>query len=182
MMESTSEVSQSLALTPKKRSQADKKGRINYTFELLHRILDELEFIRIAQRHIITGLELAELMHFDQPYIEKVCSRDELDKTILRVLYESGHKGILPKDLVLQVKDPKLWDRWQVLHRIEHMNRRLNEEIGQQVAEKRGHEWTLTDFTYQAYKLTEQEIKAGQVTTNTPDLEGESDESFEERC
>jgi len=160
MMETTQEPSQSMEKTLKKRSQADKVGRIKYQLELLHQIRHELELLRIGQRHIITGLELAELMHFGQPYIEKVVCRDELDKVILRQLYEAGHKGILPKDVVARVKDPGLWDRWQVLHRIEHMNKRLDSEIGQKVAEKRGHEWTLTDFTYQAYKLTEQEMKA----------------------
>jgi len=158
-METTSESSQSLVSTPKKRSQAEKRGRIKYSLELLHKILEELQLIRIAQRHIITGLELAEMIHFDQPYIEKVCSGDEIDKAILRQLWEAGHKGILPRDMVWKVKDPKLWDRWQVLHRIEHMNTRLDLQIGQKVAEKRGHEWALTDFAYQAYKLTEPEMK-----------------------
>lgn len=159
-METAAEASQSLVSTPKKRrSEADKRGRIRYTLDLLHEIRDRLEIIQTTQRFIVTGLQLAEYMRFDEPYIEKVCAKDETDKTILEELWRAGRRGLLSKDIVSKVKDPKLWDRWQVLHRIEHMNKRLDEQIGQKVAEKNGHEWTLTDFAYQAYKSTKEELK-----------------------
>lgn len=168
MMETASETSQSTIPEPKKRSQADKRGRIKYTLDLLHDIIDRLDRIQTTQRFIVTGLQLAEYMRFDEPYIDKICARDELDKVILEQLWQAGHRGILPRDIVNNVRDPKLWDRWQVLHRIEHMNRRLDEEIGQRVAEKRGHEWAITDFTYQAFKLSREEMK--------DELENESDQ------
>lgn len=66
--------------------------------------------------------------------------------------------GILPKDIALNLKEYEL-DRWQVLHRIQCINRRLDEEIAKKVAEKRGHKWALTNFVYKAWKQTEGELE-----------------------
>jgi len=163
MMEQTSESSQSLVSTPKKRSQADKKGRHKYTLELQHEILDEIKLIRIMQQKIFIALKLAQMAPFDEPFIKQVCAKDEIDKAILQELWEAGHRGILPKDIIANIKHPGLWDRWQVLHRIEHMNKRLQELTGEQVAEKHGHEWALTEFAYEAYDLTKDKIKTGEI-------------------
>jgi hypothetical protein len=166
------ESSQSLVSTPKKRSQADKKGRHRYTLELQHEILDRIETIEKTQQLIIDGLQIAEYLKYTKPYVEKVICKDEIDKAILRVLFEAGRRGILPKDIVNQIRDPKLWDRWQIFHRIEHMNKRFEARTKLKVAEKVGHEWRLTQFAYDAYESTKEEFEKGEeVTTSTPGLE-----------
>jgi 3-hydroxyisobutyrate dehydrogenase-like beta-hydroxyacid dehydrogenase len=107
---------------------------------------------------MIEGLDIGGYLHFDLPYIEKVCCLDEVDKAILEELYTAGERGILPKDIVHDLK-PLIGDRWQVLHRIQHMNKRLDLEIAQKVAEKRGHEWALTSFARNAYDLTKEKLE-----------------------
>lgn len=89
---------------------------------------------------------------------EKVCRKGEIDIAILDELFRAGEGGILPKDIALNLKEYEL-DRWQVLHRIQCINRRLDEEIAKKVAEKRGHKWALTNFVYKAWKQTEGELE-----------------------
>jgi 3-hydroxyisobutyrate dehydrogenase-like beta-hydroxyacid dehydrogenase len=73
-------------------------------------------------------------------------------------LYRAGERDVLPKDVVHDLKS-MIRDRWQVLHRIQHMNKRLDMEIAQKVAEKRGHEWALTSFARNAYDLTKEKLE-----------------------
>jgi len=152
------EPSQSLVSKPKKRSKADKRGRIRYTLDLMHEIIDRLDIIEATLNLIVDGMQTAEYARWNQPYIEKVCAGDEIDKIILEKLWEAGHRGLLPKDLIKLVNDPRLWDRKQVLRRINRMNRKLYKRTKKTVAEKTGHEWTLTEFGYQAFKLTKEEL------------------------
>jgi len=114
--------------------------------------------MRTTQRYIIEGLDIGGYLQFDQPYIEKVCCKSEVDIAILDELLRAGEGGILPKDIALNLKEYGL-DRWQVLHRIQHMNKRLDEEIAKKVAEKRGRKWALTNFAYKAWKQTEAELE-----------------------
>lgn len=142
----------------KRRSQAEKVGRLKYIIELQHRILRQLSIMRTTQRYIIEGLDIGGYLQFDQPYIEKVCCRDEVDTAILKEMFQAGEGGILPKDIALNLKEYEL-DRWQVLHKIQRMNKHLVEEIAKKVAEKRGHKWALTNFAYKAWKQTYEELK-----------------------
>jgi len=154
----TQEPAQSLISEPKKRrSQAEKVGRLMYILELEHRILKEIAQLRTTLRYVIMGLDIGGYLVFDQPYIEKVCCLDDVDKAILNELHEAGAGGILPKDLASALKEYKL-DRWQVLRRIQRMNKRLDEEIAQNVAEKQGHKWALTSFAREAWGSTKEEI------------------------
>ena len=150
--------SETAQLPKKRRSQAEKVGRLKYIIELQHRILRQLSIMRTTQRYIIEGLDIDGYLQFDQPYIEKVCRKSEIDIAILDDLFRAGEGGILPKDIALNLKEYEL-DRWQVLHRIQRMNKSLDEEIAKKVAEKRGHKWALTNFAYKAWKQTEGELK-----------------------
>ena len=157
-MVATSEAAQSVVPKPKKRrGQAEKVGRLKYIIELARQILKELNMLRTTQRYMIQGLDIGGYLHFDQPYIEKVCCLDGVDKAILNELREAGAGGILPKDLAFALKEYKL-DRWQVLRRIQRMNKRLDEEIAQKVAEKQGHRWALTSFAREAWSSTGEEV------------------------
>jgi hypothetical protein len=106
---------------------------------------------------MIQGLYIGGYLHFDQPYLEKVCCHDDVDKAILNELHCAGAAGILPKDLANALEECKL-DRWQVLRRIQYMNKRLDQEIAQKVAEKQGHKWALTSFARNAWGQTKGEI------------------------
>jgi len=131
------ETAQSSVSEPKKRrSQTEKVGRFRYAIELEQQSLEEFKAFRITQRCMITGLDIGGYHHFDKPYIEKVCcSDDDVDKAILNEFHCAGASGILPKDLAKALEEYDL-DRWQVLRRIQRMNKRLEEEIAQKVAEK----------------------------------------------
>lgn len=62
---------------------------------------------------------------------------DEVDREILRLLFEAGSFGLLPKDLAGRLERFKV-TRHQVSRRIQRMNKRLEKEFSEQVAEKRG--------------------------------------------
>jgi hypothetical protein len=132
----------------KKRSQSDKIGRLKYNQELLKRILDRIEHVEQMQRTIVKGLE--GMFNFQKPFIQKIACADEVDAEILELLYESQPDGLFPKDVAARLTQFKL-NRFQVLRRIKAMNRRLEKEIGQHVAEKRGHHWALTGFAVEVW-------------------------------
>jgi hypothetical protein len=156
-MVAASETAQSLVPAPKKRrTQAQKVGRLQYILDLEQRILKELELLRITQRYMIQGLDIGGYLHFDKPYIEKVCCREDVDKAILNELHCAGAADILLKDLAKALEEYEL-DRWQVLRRIQRMNQRLDQEIAQEVAEKQGHKWALTNFAREAWGQTKEE-------------------------
>jgi len=110
------------------------------------------------QRTIVKGLE--GMFHFDQPFIQKVACGDEVDVEILELLFQSQPEGLFPKDVASRLSQFKL-NRFQVLRRLKAINRRLEKEIGQHVAEKRGHHWALTSFAVEVWgedeKLIEQD-------------------------
>lgn len=87
------------------------------------------------QRTILAGLK--GLFHFEKPMIQKIACVDEVDTDILQLLFEAGNTGLLPKDLAMQLNN--YWvRRHQVSRRILRMNKRLEKELGERVAEKRG--------------------------------------------
>jgi len=162
----TSEAAQSLVSKPekpkKRRTRAEKVGRLKHIIDLENRILKEISQLRITQRYMIQGLDIGGYLVFDQPYIEKVCCLDDVDKAVLNELHEAGAGGILPKDLASALREKEYeyeLNRWQVLRRIQRMNKRLNEEIAQNVAEKQGHEWALTSFAREAWGSTKEELQ-----------------------
>jgi len=137
----------------KKRSRAEKVGRLKYILQLEKRILRELEQVKLMQRTIFAGLK--GFFQFEKPFIERVCCRDEVDALILQLLYQAGRPGIYPKDVAAQLKQYKI-TRFHVSRRLKRMNKRLQKEIGQTVAEKRGHRWALTSFAYEIWGETEE--------------------------
>lgn len=65
------------------------------------------------------------------------------------MLFESGGPGLLPKDLAVKLGRFKV-ARHQVSRRTLRMNRRIDKEFGEHVAEKRGWHLTLTSFAAEA--------------------------------
>ena len=121
--------------TKKKRSQSDKVGRLKYNQQLLKQTLAEVEEVKPMLRTIFAGLKGS--FNFEQSLIERVACEDEVDKEILRLLFESGSPGLLPKDLAGKLGQFKT-TRHQISRRILRINRRLEKVFGESAAEKRG--------------------------------------------
>ena len=131
----------------KKRTQSDKIGRLKYNQHLLKQTLSEVEEIKLMLRTIFAGLKGC--FNFEQPLIGRVACKDEVDREILQLLYESRSPGLLPKDLQARLQRFKV-TRHQISRRILRMNKRLEKEFGERIAEKRG--WQLG--TYQFHHLS----------------------------
>jgi hypothetical protein len=99
-------------------------------------------------RTIFAGLKGS--FNFDQSQIERMACEDEVDREILQLLFESGSPGLLPKDLQSKLEKLKV-TRHQISRRILKMNKRLEQEFGEHVAEKRGWHWALTNFGVDAW-------------------------------
>jgi hypothetical protein len=132
----------------KKRSQSDKIGRLKYNQQLLKQTLSEIEEVKLMLRTIFAGLRGS--FNFEQSLIERVACKDEVDKEILQSLFEAGSSGLLPKDLAVRLGQFRI-TRHQISRRILRMNKRLEREFGESVAEKRGWHWSLTSFTLEAW-------------------------------
>ena len=132
----------------KGRSRAEKVGRLKYNHQLLKRALSEIEEVKLMQRTILVGLK--GLFHFEKPVIQKIACVDEVDVEILELLFEAGGAGLLPKDLAVRLSQFRV-RRHQVSRRILRMNRRLEQELGERVAEKRGWHWALTSFAFEVW-------------------------------
>jgi len=138
----------------KKRSQSDKIGRLKYNQQLLKRVLSEVEEVKQMQRTIVTGLK--GYFEFDQSIIEKAICSDELDKEILFLLFEVGSSGLLPKDLANKLAQYKI-TRHQISRRLLRMNRLMEKEYGEHIAEKQGWHWALTSFAREVWGKTEKD-------------------------
>lgn len=139
----------------KRRSQSDKIGRLKYNQQLLKKTLAEVEEVKLMLRTIFAGLKGS--FNFDQSLIERIACQDEVDREILRLLFEAGSLGLLPKDLALKLERFKV-ARHQVSRRILRMNKRLEQEFGEQVAEHRGWHWALTSFAVETWSKTRDEL------------------------
>jgi hypothetical protein len=138
--------------TKNKRSQSDKIGRLKYNQQLLKQTLAEVEEVKLMLRTIFAGLKGS--FNFEQSLIERVACEDEIDREILRLLFEAGSLGLLPKDLALKLVKFNV-TRHQVSRRILRMNKRLEKEFGEQIAEQRGWHWAMTHFTIDSWDKTE---------------------------
>ena len=138
----------------KKRSQSDKIGRLKYNQQLLKQTLSEVEEVKLMLRTIFAGLKGS--FNFDQSLIERITCEDEVDREILQLLYEAGNPGLLPKDIQSRLEQFRV-TRHQISRRILRMNKRLEKEIREHVAEKRGWHWALTSFTFEAWHGNEED-------------------------
>ena len=135
----------------KKRNQSDKVGRHKYNQQLLKKAQADIEEIKLMQRTILAGLK--EFFHFEQPMIAKAACQDEVDKEILQALFEAGSPGVLPKDLATKLARFEV-TRHQISRRLLIMNKRLEKEFGEHVAEKRGWHWSLSSFALEVWGET----------------------------
>jgi hypothetical protein len=132
----------------KKRNQSDKIGRLKYNQQLLKQTLAQVEEVKLMLRTIFAGLKGS--FNFAQPLIERVACEDEVDREILRLLFDAGSYGLLPKDLAAKLERFKV-QRFQISRRILRMNKRIQIEFGEKVAEQRGWHWALTSFAFETW-------------------------------
>ena len=151
-MESTEKAVQN---TKKKRSQSDKIGRLKYNQQLLKQTLAEVEEVKLMLRTIFAGLKGS--FNFEQPIIENVVCKDEIDREIVRLLFEVGGYGLLPKDIATKLEEFKI-GRHQVSRRILRMNKRLEKEFGEHAVEQRGWHWALTRFMIEVWNSSKEEV------------------------
>jgi len=102
--------------------------------------------------------------NFNQSLIQRIACKDEVDREILQQLFEAGSLGMLPKDLQLKLDRFKV-TRHQISRRILKMNKRMEKEFGEQVAEKRGWRWALTTFVIESWHNTEIDIETNSSET-----------------
>jgi hypothetical protein len=136
----------------KRRPQEAKVGRIKYTLQLIKGIQRDIEEIKLAQRTILAGLK--DMFHFEKPMIQRIACVDEVDMEILELLHMAGSGGMLPKDLACRLSRFRI-RRHQVSRRILRLNKRLEKELGERVAEKRGWHWALTSFAFEVWGESE---------------------------
>jgi hypothetical protein len=136
----------------KKRSQADKVGRIKYQAEKLRDLELEMRVVKRMVLAIYHGLMKSHLLEFDKDFLTSITSQDKIDLEILHILRAAGREGILPKDLSIElsVSGFKV-RRFQVSRRIIRINKRLQKELSQNAAEKQGHKWALTKFMVESW-------------------------------
>ena len=140
----------------KKRSQSDKIGRLKYNQQLLKQTLAEVEEVKLMLRTIFAGLK--DSFNFEQSLIERIACEDEVDREILRLLFEAGKGGLLPKELSIKLEQFTV-TRYQVSRRILRMNKRLEKEFGEHTAERRGWHWALTRFATEAWGETDEKVQ-----------------------
>jgi len=141
----------------RRRTQVEKVGRIRYIVYKLGRLERQLRLIDDRTKTLVQGLR--DFMQFEKGYVEDTICRDEVDKLILQTLREVGDAGILPSHLATKLSHYHM-DRWRVTRRIQRMNKRLRKELGQSVAEKRGHKWAMTSFIHEAFGGLEHDVRS----------------------
>jgi len=140
----------------RRRSQEEKVGRLKYIIELEKRHDRRLDKVEAMLRTLLGGLH--DFMSFDKDYVQDIVCVDEVDQAILQRLLEVGDRGILPRDLAKSLPQYKIM-RWHATRRIQRMNKRLRKELGQSVAEKRGHKWAMTSFMHETWGSKMEEIR-----------------------
>lgn len=118
-------------------SREEKVGRRKWIIETLKRI--EKRQKRIDRRTRMLAAGLRELFMLGEDYVSMVACQDEVDVAILSALRAAGSTGRQSGELAAQLDI----DHRDVSRRIHRMNRKMEQEIGEQVIDKKGHKWKL---------------------------------------
>lgn len=133
----------------KRRSQAEKVGRLKYILQRLDCVAADVKETREMERVILNGLKGAGYFHFDRPMIERLACQDRFDLEICDILHEVGSSGLFPKDVAARIGEGLR--HYHVSRRIVRMNKRLMHETGERLFEKRGWKWALTTFGFEMW-------------------------------
>ena len=137
-METRLECAQNGSKKPKKRrSQEEKMGRRKWIIRTLKR--QEAVLKRIDRRTRMLAAGLRELFILGEDYVSMVACEDEIDVALLNALREAGAAGRQSGELAAQLDI----DHRDISRRIHHMNKRMEQEIGENIIQKHGHKWKL---------------------------------------
>ena len=119
-------------------SRDDKVGRRKWIIETLKRL--ERRQKRIDRRTRMLAAGLRELFMLGEDYVSMVACQDEVDVAILSALRVAGATGRQSGELASQLDI----DHRDVSRRIHRMNKKMEQEIGDRLIDKKGHKWKLT--------------------------------------
>jgi len=89
-------------------------------------------------------------MDFESEYLVSMVCRDSRDRVILDVLRAAGPAGLPPKQIHAKVHRYGL-KYHRITRRIKRMNKRMQNEIGERLADKVGRTWVLSSFMLRNY-------------------------------
>ena len=140
----------------KGRSAEQKYGKYKWIKMLIKRNSREIRDIRRMLRGLSLGL--SHLMDYPGEYLLKMICHDSRDEIILDVLHECGPAGLSPKEIFLKVRRYGL-KYHHITRRINRMNKWMQNEIGERVADKVGRNWALSDFMFRNWSVKMSEIE-----------------------
>jgi len=123
--------------TQKRRSVEEKVGRRKWIVRTLKRMEDRQKRIDRRTRMLAAGLR--ELFILGEDYVSMVACQDQIDVAILSALREAGATGRQTGELAAQLD----LDHREISRRIHRMNKRMEQEIGENIITKKGHKWKL---------------------------------------
>jgi hypothetical protein len=82
---------------------------------------------------------LRELFMLGEDYVSMIACQDEIDVALLNAIREAGATGLQSGELDAQLNI----DHKDISRRIYCMNKRMEQEIGENIIEKHGHKWKL---------------------------------------
>ena len=146
----------------RRRTPEQKYGKYKWIRILVRRNSEELREIKRMLKGLSLGL--GHLMDFESEYLVSMVCRDSRDRVILDVLRAAGPAGLSPKEIYTHVCRYGL-KYHHITRRIKWMNKRMQNEIGERVADKVGRNWALSSFMLRNWSVkideieTEEEVK-----------------------
>ena len=140
----------------RRRTPEQKYGKYKWIRTLIRRNAEENREIKRMLKGLTYGLR--HLMNFDSQYLIDMVCQDSRDGAILDVLRAAGANGLSPKEIHAQVRRYGL-KYHHITRRIKRINKRMQNEIGERVADKVGMNWALSDFMVRNWSAKKNEIE-----------------------
>lgn len=140
----------------RRRTPEQKYGKYKWLNILVRRNAEEIREIKRMLRGLSYGLR--HLMDFDSKYLIEMVCQDSRDQAILDVLRAAGSEGLSPKEIHEHVRRYGL-KYHHITRRINRMNKRMQNEIDERVADKVGRNWALSDFMLRNWSAKMNEIE-----------------------
>jgi len=138
----------------KRRSGEEKVGQRRWIVRTLKRMEDRQK--RIDRRTCMLAAGLRELFILGEDYVSMVACQDKIDVAILNALREAGATGRQSGELAAQLDI----NHRDIARRIQRMNKRMGQEIGENIVEKHGHKWKLIPRLRRDFAATTRKEKA----------------------
>lgn len=151
----------------KRRSQEEKYGKYKWLRVLIRRNAEDIREVKRMLKGLSRGLN--HLMDYESDYLLGIAVQDSRDQAILDVLRAAGREGLLPKDIHARVAKYGL-QYHHVTRRINRMNKRMRDEIGERVADKVGAKWALSDFMVRNWGAKKDEVDQYEPDEDSEDL------------